>query len=173
MNSNDNSEMLDAVKVQEQNQIYFNVPVDNSEMEDNVKVQEQKQIYLNVPVNINDNSELMGQVKVQEQKQIFLNAPIGAKESKDMDSPTMNQYLQHCADKAMISNKSNTMQQQINMPSLDNGGRYEEVKYQMEGLALGNDAKYEKLNYNLEGSTEEVVIPDDVPQVSPELEHAK
>ena len=40
MNNNDNSE-LNNVKVQEQNQIYFNVPVENTEMEEPVKVQEQ------------------------------------------------------------------------------------------------------------------------------------
>ena len=33
----------------------------------------------------------------------------------------------------------------------------------MEGLTLDNDAKYEKLDYRLEGSTEEVIIPEEVP----------
>ena len=73
----------------------------------------------------------------------------------------------------MSSNRNEVMQHQINMPSYDNANRYEEVKSHMMGLTLDNDAKYEKLNYNLEGSTEEVVIPDDVPQISPEQENAK
>ena len=73
----------------------------------------------------------------------------------------------------MSSNKNEVMQHQINMPSYDNANRYEEVKSHLIGFALDNDAKYEKLNYNLEGSTEEVVIPEDVPQISVEQENAK
>ena len=58
--------MIDTVKFQECDQIYFNVPVDNSEMENKVKIQEQDQVFVNVPVNFNDNSELVAQFKVQE-----------------------------------------------------------------------------------------------------------
>ena len=65
MNNNDNSE-LNNVKVQEQNQIYFNVPVENTEMEEPVMVQEQQQVYVNVPVNNNENEELLRKVKFQE-----------------------------------------------------------------------------------------------------------
>lgn len=100
-------------------------------------------------------------------------APNGGKASSDIESPTMNQYLQQCANKAMTSNKKEVEQHQINMPSQANGSGYEEVKYQMEGLALDNDAKYEKLNYIREGSTEEVIIPDEVPQVNQEQENIK
>ena len=89
----------------------------------------------------------------------------------------MNQYLQHCADKAMTSNRNAIMHQQINMPSLGNGVKYEKLNYQMEGLTLdnfvGEAAKYEELKYNLEGSTEEVVIPEDIPQVNAEQEQVK
>jgi len=73
----------------------------------------------------------------------------------------------------MTSNKNEVKQHQINMPSQDKGVGYEEVKYQMEGLTLNNDAKYEKLNYKLEGSTEEVIIPEELLQVSAEEENIK
>jgi uncharacterized protein YlaN (UPF0358 family) len=102
-----------------------------------------------------------------------MSAPNGAKASSDIESPTMNQYLQQCANKAMTSSKNEVKQHQINMPSQDKGAGYEEVKYQMEGLTLDNDAKYEKLDYRLEGSTEEVIIPEEVPQVSAEQENIK
>ena len=118
-------------------------------------MQEQKQIFLNVPVNNNDNSELMRHVKVQEQNQIYLNAPTGQNgESGDCNSPTMNQYLVQAANKAMTSNENSIKQQQIIMPIINNGNKYEELKYQVEA------------------ATEEVFIPDEMPKMTTEQEIA-
>ena len=73
-NINDNSE-INKPKVQEQSQIYFNVPADKQTALERQINAEFNQYYLNVPANNNENEDLVAKVEKKEAAQVFYNAP--------------------------------------------------------------------------------------------------